>query len=198
MTSFVHFIEIYGLFAVFVGAAIDHTGTPTALLLSVGLASAGILDIRWVLLIATLGSLAGDILLYAIGKYGGKPFLTKIEKKRPRVSRYTKKITHWFDTYGNSVVVWGRFAALVGRYVSLVCGILEYRFIKFLLFSLIGNIFLTLLFGIPTYLIGEKVNRFLDNGWISFLLIGAIVMLQIVLTWIWYLLRRHANAKVDK
>lgn len=45
---FIQMVEQYGYVAVFFLAFIDHTGTPGGLLLSIGVATAGHLDIRFV------------------------------------------------------------------------------------------------------------------------------------------------------
>lgn len=71
---FVDLIAKYGYLAIVLTTAVDHTGTPAPLILATGLAASGVLDIKYVLFAALLGSYLGDCIGFMAGKYGGRPF----------------------------------------------------------------------------------------------------------------------------
>lgn len=176
---FFQLLQTYGYAAVFVFAALDHTGTPGAVMIAAGLAAAGVMNIWVVLLVSLLGGLAGDWLLYAIGRWAGAPVLGWLEVRKPAVAAAKTKVSGWIDTYGGSVIIWARFVAIIGRYSSLVYGMFRYHMIKFTAFSIIGGMVMVVAFGIPTYYIGESLNTYVDNPLFSVYLTLGIVVLQI-------------------
>lgn len=179
---FLELLNQYGYIAVFIFAMLDHTGTPGAVMIAAGLAAAGILNFWAVLIVSILGGLAGDWLLYAIGRWAGAPVLNHFVVKKPGVQAAKEKVSGWIDTYGGTVVIWARFVAIVGRYASLVYGMFRYPVLKFTLYSLIGGIIMVLAFGIPTYYIGEQLNQALENPLFTFYLTTVVIILQLLIS----------------
>ncbi|MDP3985235.1 MAG: DedA family protein [bacterium] len=191
----VSLIEQYGYLAIFVITMLDHTGTPIAVLSGVGVATAGLLEVHTVLLVSFIGGWVGDVLLYGIGYYGGKHALRHFARRSTSVAHASEKISGWFDSYGTSVLIWGRFAAVIGKYLSVVAGSLEYPFIKFMALSFLGGLIMVLLFGVPTYFIGNELNAAFQNSQFTFYLTLGIIVVQLVGTKLWFS-RKRKNQKI--
>lgn len=179
---FLDVVVQYGYVAIFIFAMFDHTGTPGAVMIAAGLAASGALNIWGVLLISIIGGLAGDWLLYALGRWAGAPLLRYAEKKNKNISEMKQKIHMWMKKYGGTVIIWSRFVAIVGRYASFVYGIFRYPIAKFTLYSLLGGALMVLVFGLPTYYIGGKLNTFVENPFFTFYLTTGIIILQILIS----------------
>lgn len=176
---FFQLLQSYGYAAVFVFAALDHTGTPGAVMIAAGLAASGAMNIWIVLLVSVLGGLAGDWLLYAIGRWAGAPLLNYFVVKKPAVQAAKEKVSGWIDTYGGTVIIWARFVAIVGRYASLVYGMFRYHMAKFTVYSLLGGLLMVIAFGLPTYYIGGRLNTLFENPLFTFYVTLGVVVLQI-------------------
>jgi membrane-associated protein len=176
---FFQLLETYGYAAVFIFAALDHTGTPGAVMIAAGLAASGVMNIWVVLVVCLIGGLMGDWLLYAIGRWAGAPVLHWLVERKPAVAAAKIKVAHWIDTYGGSVVIWARFVAIVGRYASLVYGMFQYSMSKFTVYSLVGGSIMVVAFGLPTYYIGGKLNDVFENPLFTLYLTLAVVVLQL-------------------
>lgn len=191
MTEFlVQMIEQYGYIALFFATAIDHTGTPGAMLVGISVAATGFLDIETVLLVSFAGGFIGDILAYAVGFYGGKRLITHYSNKNKSFENAIKKVAPWIDKHGNKTIVWGRFIALASRHISLVAGSFSYPFSKFIPFSLIGGALMVISFGIPAYFLGNKLNELTSDPLFSVYITVGIILAQIAGTWIWFRLKK--------
>lgn len=181
----INFIVQYGYWALALTTFVDHTGTPAPLLLATGLAASGVLDIKYVILVAFAGSYLGDCLGFLIGKYGGKPFFSRYGSRIYLNNTRIQAAEEFFRRYGFSVMVWGRFLAIVSRFIPFAAGTLNMGVWKFLGLSAIGNLLLNLLYGILGYLFGEKLNEYFQNPWLSVYITIGIVVFQLLLSWLW-------------
>jgi membrane protein DedA with SNARE-associated domain len=94
-------------------------------------------------LAATLGSLAGALVLYAVGHYFGE------DRIRRLVRRYGKWFTvserdldraeGWFDRHGGAVVFFGRLVPIIRSLVSIPAGVRRMPLGRFLLYTALGS-----------------------------------------------------------
>lgn len=178
------FLQDYGYLALLLLSAIDHTGTPGALLIGVGLSSSGMLQIWPALVVNFLGSLLGDVLIYLLGLLGGRPVVDRIAHRWPSIGRKADATYSWLRVHGSGVIIWGRFVALAGRYVSLVCGVARLPFWRFFLLSTIGCLAMTGIYGLVAVATAESVNRLLQNSMAATYFAVALVLVQLLLTWV--------------
>lgn len=164
-------------------------------MLGMSMATSGALNFWATLIVSFVGGVVGDLLLYAVGVFGGQPLVDYLERKKPKTRAAFNKATAWLDQYGSAAVIWGRFVAVVGRYISLVVGALKYHFFPFLMFSALGNTVMMLLFGLPTYFAGDALNKWADNPWFMFYITLAIMVGQIVLTGLWFRWKRRRKKR---
>jgi len=93
----------------------------------------------WVVVVtATLANYAGSVILYYIGKCGGRWILEKY-------GRYILISNHdlvigdmWFHRHGAKVTFWGRLLPIVRTFISLPAGVMRMNFKKFSLYTFSG------------------------------------------------------------
>ncbi len=97
-----------------------------------------------VILISTLGSVAGAIILYGIGRMLDVKRLEKIVDRYGRVLRLTRKDIYkadsWFDKYGIWTVLFCRLIPLIRSLISIPAGMSNMKFGLFLLFTTLGTL----------------------------------------------------------
>jgi membrane protein DedA with SNARE-associated domain len=133
----------YGPLAVGVGSSMDNTGVP--IFFVVGLAAAEAAKVRpeamWVA--AFLGSIAGDMGTYCIGRY----FLTKDrilndaigQRMAPMIHAGQDSIGRW----GIWTLVFGRFVPYVGKVLPLLAGSYRMSWVSTTVSVIVGSFLLT-------------------------------------------------------
>ena len=87
-----------------------------------------------------IGNTAGSLVGYAIGAYGGRPFVE-------RYGRYVLISTHdldvaerWFARWGEATVFFSRMLPIVRTFISIPAGVARMPVWRFVVFSLLGAI----------------------------------------------------------
>ena len=124
------------------------------------------LNILGMIIVATLGSIFGAIILYYIGKIFNKDRLKKIiGGKLGKILRLKNsdidKADKWFDTKGQKTVFFCRFIPLVRSLISIPAGMSEMPIIKFITYTLAGS----LIWNTVLIILGSIVG----NNWTSIL-----------------------------
>ncbi len=96
---------------------------------------------------ATLGSILGSLIGYAIGRWGGRPFVTRFG----RYALINEEDLAWTDGFfrrrGALTILVSRFIPIVRHLISIPAGISRMRLFPFCLFTIVGaglwNAFLT-------------------------------------------------------
>ena len=89
---------------------------------------------------ATLGSVAGAVVGYAIGAWGGRPILDRWGRYVGIGPHDLDRADRWFDRWGSWAVFLGRMVPLVRTFVSYPAGISRMPMGRFLLFSTLGSL----------------------------------------------------------
>ena len=86
-----------------------------------------------------LGCVIGSVIAYAVGMWGGRPFLEKYGKY-VLISRHDLDLTdRWFNRYGSWSIFISRLLPVVRTFISLPAGISRMHFGKFLVYTFIGS-----------------------------------------------------------
>lgn len=102
-----------------------------------------------------LGNTLGSAIAYAVGMWGGRPFLEKYGKYL-LISRHDLDLTdRWFERRGNWSVFVSRLLPVVRTFISLPAGIARMHFIQFLIYTFIGSFIWSLGLAYGGYLLGE-------------------------------------------
>jgi len=105
-------------------------------------------SLRWVIVVSTLGSIVGSLLSYAIGYYGGKPFIRKFWKYFLLDQEELESTEKFFKKRWSITILISRFIPVVRHLISLPAGMGKMNLTKFIIYTIIGaglrNTFLTL------------------------------------------------------
>lgn len=104
------------------------------------LVSLGKFSLLWVTLAGALGNLVGAVITYAIGYYGGRPFVLKYGKYFFIKEKEVHHAEKFFERWGDFAVFIARNLPVIRTFISLPAGVAEMPFPKFALYSFIGSI----------------------------------------------------------
>ena len=167
-------------------AGIPLPGEITLLLAGAYAGTTHRLDIEFVIISATVGTIVGANLGFWIGHEVGYPLLLRfgrhlgLDEPRIKVGQYL------FLRFGDKVVFFGRFFALLRTLSAPLAGINRMPWRRFFAASAAGGIVWTSLFGLGAYYLGEEAGRFARPFGIGFGIMGVIGAAVIFL-----ILRRH-------
>lgn len=115
---------------------------------------------------ATLGSVAGALLLYGIGAALGLERLKVIAHKMPLVDvADVDKADAWFTKHGPKAVFFGRFVPGIRSLISIPAGIDRMRLTSFLFYTTAGSLIWNALFVWIGYQLGDRyhlVEQYMD------------------------------------
>ena len=93
-----------------------------------------------VTLAGAIGNVAGSLVAYYVGVWGGRPF---VEQYGPYMLVSRKDIEmadRWFAKYGEAAVFFGRMLPIVRTFISLPAGIAGVNIYRFILFTFLGSL----------------------------------------------------------
>jgi len=102
------------------------------------LAGIGRFSFLAVALSATLGNLVGSLGAYAIGFYGGRPFIRRWGKYVFLREEELGRADAWFKKYGSPAIFFSRMLPIVRTFISLPAGIGKMNLPKFVAYTFLG------------------------------------------------------------
>lgn len=100
-----------------------------------------------VIIASTLGSIVGSLASYAMGFYGGKPFIKKFGKYLLLDSHDLEITERFFAKSGELTIFISRFIPVIRHLISIPAGLGKMNLWKFILYTILGagmwNAFLT-------------------------------------------------------
>jgi membrane protein DedA with SNARE-associated domain len=147
------------------------------------LATGGILAARgsMTLLTATVAGIIGSVLcaivIYAIGYFGGRPFVEKYGRFFFMGKEDVEKADKWFEKYGLVAALTGRCLPIIRTFISLPIGFSKVNFKKFVLFTFIGSIPWSFAFTYAGYKLGQNWTEL--SKYIDLLIYPTIIILAI-------------------
>jgi len=138
------FIDRAGYGALFVLMALGNLGIPVGTEVVMPIAGAfaakGHLSSVWLVgLVGTLGEIAGAGVLYAIGFFGGRPFVARWGKY-VGLSMHKLDVAHGFyERYGKKMVFFCRFIPIIRGVASLPAGISQMQKRYFFTYTTAGS-----------------------------------------------------------
>jgi membrane protein DedA with SNARE-associated domain len=162
--SLISLLQVYGPWIIFGVVALESAGVPlpgeTILVAAALLASTtNQIDITVVVIAAAAGAIVGDGIGYTVGRQFGLPLLRKygryirLDEDRLLIGRYL------FFRYGNPVVFFGRFIAVLRMFVALLAGANRLPAGRFFFFNITGGICWACLFGFGAHAIGTEIYK---------------------------------------
>ncbi|HBM3582347.1 TPA: DedA family protein [Listeria innocua] len=145
---------------------------PSEIILTFGgfMTTVSSLNVVMVIIVATLGSVVGAILLYKVASYFGKERLTHIVLKYGRVLRLKEsdieRAENFFLKYGSWAVFLCRMIPLIRSLISIPAGMTKMKMSRFLILTTAGSLLWnTVLIGLGA-LLGEswgEIVVFMDS-----------------------------------
>lgn len=136
------FIESTGYVTVFIGMTMESMVFPMpseAIMPFAGfLIAEGSFSFLGVIFWSTLGSICGSLLSYAMGKYGGKPFVHRFGKYFLLDSQELDATTRFFQKYGQWTIFFSRFIPVIRHLISLPAGVAHMNLFHFSLLTVVG------------------------------------------------------------
>src|SRR6266849_4054265 len=162
--ALISLIPTYGPWIIFGVVALKSAGVPLpgeTILVAAALlaATTAQINIVVVVLVAATGAIVGDGLGYMVGRRLGLPFLRRygryirFDEDRLLIGRYL------FFRYGNAVVFFGRFIAVLRMFAALLAGANSMPAGRFFFFNISGGICWACLFGFGSYAIGTEIYK---------------------------------------
>ncbi|GAT61703.1 DedA family protein [Paludibacter jiangxiensis] len=142
---------------------------------------------------ATLGSLVGSGISYAIGYYGGKTFITKFGKFFLLKEKHLEMSERFFTKHGQITIFAARFIPVVRHFISIPAGAGKMNFLKFCIYTVLGagiwNAFLTFL--------GYKLKQNWETvmQYSHYIDTGVLVVLVIALGYYIYKIYKNLTSK---
>ncbi len=134
---------------------------------------------------ATAGSIAGSLVGYAIGRWGGRPFVARFGRYVLIDAEDLAWTDRFFQKRGSLTILVARFIPVVRHLISIPAGISRMRLLPFCLFTVIGagawNSFLAL--------VGFGLRRNWDTVLRYSRVIDVVVLGLLVLLVAWYVAR---------
>jgi len=137
-------IEQLGYAGVFVGMTLESVGLPIPSEVIMPFAGyvvwKGGLTLIGITVAGTLGCLAGSLIAYYIGMWGGRPLLERYGRYVLIRKRELDSADKWFDKYGDKAVFVSRLLPVVRTYISFPAGIVKMDVRKFSLYTVLGSL----------------------------------------------------------
>ena len=176
--ALISLVPIYGPWIIFGIVALESAGVPLpgeTILVAAALlaATTGQINIVVVVLAAAAGAIVGDGMGYMVGRRFGLPFLRRygryirLDEDRLLIGRYL------FFQYGNAVVFFGRFIAVLRMFAALLAGANCMPAGRFFFFNITGGVCWACLFGFGAYGVGGEIYKI--SGTLSVISLGLFI-----------------------
>jgi undecaprenyl-diphosphatase len=156
----------------------------TLIFISGFLASRGYFHVWDVIIFASLGALIGDYSGYSLGRWGGD-WMRKKKIIKPEIAEKGEK---FFNKYGPSSILWGRFIGATRAVVPFVSGSTRMPQRVFFFWNLLGAISWAIVHVLLGYFSGNIIATVLHKWSHRLSLILIIVAVALFLYW---LIRKH-------
>ncbi|WP_073253848.1 DedA family protein [Cryptosporangium aurantiacum] len=156
------------------------------------LAGTGRMDVRTVIIAATVGSVLGALALYALGAWLGDARIRALLRRLPLMHESDlDRAQGWFDRHGGTAVLIGRIIPVVRSLISIPAGVQRMPLWRFVLYTTIGSGVWNTIFVVLGYQLGSRWSTVGDYSD----LLNAVVIGAIVLAVAWFVGKRTLAAR---
>jgi membrane protein DedA with SNARE-associated domain len=185
------FISNVGLPAVFLLMVLESACIPVpseAIMLFAGFSvSQHKMSFALAVVAGVAGNLIGSWIAYAVGRYGGRPFVDRYGKYVLLRHHHLDVAERWFDRYGTPAVLFSRVLPIVRTFISLPAGVAKMSFGRFTLYTALGCI----PWVIMLTAVGVKVGDNWEHIQKQLHYFDYVVLAGLVALLVWWLIRRR-------
>ena len=189
---------IYG--ALLLAAYFEHIIPPipgdSIVIFGAYLVGVGTIDFIPTLMMTTVGSLAGFLTFYAVGRYGGREFFEK-QKFKWFDSKRMSRIDKWFGRWGIWIIVVNRFLAGTRSVVSIFAGFSKFGWIKVSILAFISSLVWNTILITAGYYAGSNWKS-VEGGLRNYSLIISIIILIIIVISIIYYIKNKRSSRLSE
>jgi membrane protein DedA with SNARE-associated domain len=109
-----------------------------------------------VVVVATIGNTLGSLVAYAIGAWGGRPFLERYGRYVLIRPHEIELADHFFQRWGGPTVFIGRLLPIVRTFISFPAGVARMPLGPFIVYSTLGAFFWSMLLVYAGVVLGEN------------------------------------------
>ena len=146
-------------------------------------------------LAGTIGYTIGSIIGWAIGLYGGRPYLERHGRWLHLDKERLDRAERWFERWEDWAVFLGRLTPVVRSFVSVPAGVMEVPFVRYALLTLLGSAIWCFAFAGAGYVAGESWEDFHHAFRYFDYLVAAAVVGAVGWLTLRYVRRRRARAQ---
>jgi len=181
-------IGAFGYFGIFALMFLESTFFPfpsEVIIIPAGyLAFQGNMDLSLIILIGTLGSVAGAVFNYYFAIFFGRKFLLRYGKYFFVSPQTLDKLEQFFTNHGELSTFNGRLIPGIRQLISLPAGLARMNMTKFVIYSALGAGIWVVVLTLIGYFIGsnqELVSQYLKSA--TLIALGSVVLLSGIYVW---------------
>jgi len=188
-------IDHVGYFGLFIAMTLGNIGAPVGS--EVVLPAAGALtatghlpNLPATISVAVAAELVGQTLAYAIGRFGGRPFVEKFGKYVHFHHKELDKAHAFFERYGTFAIFISRFTPVIRGIIGIPAGIAEMPLVPFYVWTFLGS----LIFCGGLILLGNSPGNHVDQVMPLVHKFGiALIALIVVVGIAWFVIARKRS-----
>ncbi|WP_424766474.1 DedA family protein [Paenibacillus sp. sgz302251] len=194
VSNFLHevlvWIEDLGYFGILIGLLIEVIPSEVVLAFGGYLVWKGDVSYWGAVLFGTLGAVGQNWILYAIGRYGGRPIVERFGKYIKIKSKHVDTAEKWFNKFGAGIVFTARFVPVMRQVISIPAGMARMNFGLFTLLTALASIPWSILFvylgkslGDQWQRIDEKASQYVQPAiWIALAIFVVYMLFKLLRT----------------
>lgn len=144
LLNFTSFVSSAGYAAIFILSVLQSCCIPTSSELTMGfagyLAYKHQLSLPGVIAAGALGELLGAYIAWAIGRFGGRPFVTRYGRYVLLTHHDLDRAEAWYQRRGGWGVFASRLVPVIRNFVAVPAGVAEVPLLKFGVLTLLGSL----------------------------------------------------------
>jgi membrane protein DedA with SNARE-associated domain len=108
----------------------------------------------------TIGYTIGSVIGWAIGLYGGRPYLEQHGRWLHLDKKKLDRAERWFERWEDWAVFLGRLTPVIRSFVSIPAGVMEVRFVRYTVLTFLGSAVWCFAFAGAGYVAGSNWENF--------------------------------------
>ena len=147
------------------------------------LAFEGHLNLVLVIIIGSVGELAGSLFSYGVGRLGGRPLIDRVGKYALVTRRDVDRAERFFAGRGGWAVAVGRMLPVIRAFVSLVAGLVGVPVAQFGVLSLIGTVVYAVVLSVIGYEVGSAwhtIQHYISIGGYALVAVAVVAIVGFV------------------